>query len=326
MSGVAVLGASALVVTPVRPLPSHSEPPPIALAALAPPLTAPTKATSIQPFDLVGQQVSFHVGFVADFVATGAQLFARQVPIPGTLLHDIQNGTPLPVAVGRALQTFADVEIDAGHELVRFATEYVNFQIAFLAKVIRDVMTTVSSTTVAFAAFAAGIVGQLVTSFSAALTPASALAVPTNAARVSVGPAPASARQATPPAATERRSGDGAVETAKDSPRTAAAEDTITHQPTKPKQPLSGVQAPDPVTDVSAQDEVRSAATGSPDADGTTLTDRDDVSQAHEGGGEVHAKPDAASEDKGDTGNAHQKDAPQKHDATQKDSATDQKS
>jgi hypothetical protein len=328
-SGVAVLGASALVATPVAPLPTRPEPPPIALAAQVQPLATPTTVASIQPFDLVGQQVGFHVGFVTDFVVTGAQLVARQIPIPGTLLQDIQNGTPLPVAVGRALQSFADVEIDAGRELVGFATEYVNFQIAFLAKVIRDVMTTVSSATIAFAAFAVGIVGQLVTSFSAALTPASALAVPTTAEPVSVAPALASARQTTMPAATGRRSDDGAVETAKDSTRTApAAEDAITQQPTKPKQPLSGVKAPDTVTEptVSAQGEVRSAATGSPNAVNTTITARDDVSQTDKGGGEVRAKPDAASEDKGDTGNAHQKDAPQKHDATQKDSATDQKS
>lgn len=327
MSGVAVLGASALVVAPVRPLPSQPEPPPIALAALARPLTAPTTAASIQPFDLVGQQVSFHVVFVADFIATGAQLFARQVPIPGTLLHDIQNGTPLPVAVGGALQTFADVEIDAGRELVGFATEYVNFQIAFLAKVIRDVMTAVGSTAVAFAAFAAGIVGQLVTSFSAALPPASALAVVTNAEPVSVGLAPASARQTTLPAATERQSGDGAVETVKDSTRTnPAAEDTITQQQTKPKQTLSGVEALGTATEpmVSAQGEVRSAATGSPDVDGTPGTNRDDVSQADKGGGDLRSKP--ASEDKGEAGNAPQKDSRQKHAATQKESGTDQKS
>jgi len=327
MSGVAVLGASALVVVPVRPLPSQPEPPPIALAVFARPLTAPTTAPTIQPFDLVGQQVSFHVGFVADFVATGAQLFARQVPIPGTLLHDIQNGTPLPVAVGRALQTFADVEIDAGRKLVGFATEYVNFQIAFLANVIRDVMTTVSSTAVAFAAFAAGIVGQLVTSFSAALTPAAALAVPTNAEAVSVGAAPASARQTTLAAATERRAGDGAVETAKGSTRSApAAEDAISQQPTKPKAPLSGVEAPDTVTDptVTAQGEIRSAATGSHDAGDTTGSDSDGVSRADKGGGDVRSKP--ASEDKGDTGNAHHEDAPRKHGATQKDSGADQRS
>jgi hypothetical protein len=333
ISGVAVLGASALVVTPVAPPPTRPEPPPIALATLARPLAAPTTVASIQPFDLVGQQVGFHVGFVADFVVTGAQLFARQIPIPGTLLQDIQNGTPLPVAVGRALQTFVDVEIDAGRELVRFATEYVNFQLNFLAKVIRDVMTTGSSTTIAFAAFAAGVVGQLVTSVAAGLTAASTPAEPMSAQPVSVGPALASARQTTPTAATERRSDAGAVETAKDSTRTAStAEDTVTEQPKKPKQAISVVEvveASDTVTDsmVRAQGEVRSTTTGTTDAGGVAATDRDDATQANTGGtDEARSKPDAAPADKGDTDNAPQKhSAPQKDNTPQKDSVTNQK-
>ena len=321
-SGVTVLGASGLVVTPVAPIPTRPEPPPVALTALARPLAAPTTVAPIQPFDLVGQQVSFHVGFVADFVVTGAQLFARQIPIPGTLLQDIQNGTPLPVAVGRALQTFADVEIDAGRELVGFATEYVNFQLDFLAKVIRDVMTAVSSTTIAFATFAAGVVGQLVASVAAGLTAASTQAEPASAEPVSVGPAPASARQTTSQAATERRSDD--VETAKDakdSVRTASpAEDTVTEQPKKPKPAISVVETPDTVTDstVSAQGEVRSATTGTTDAGGVTATDRDDATQANKGGAdEARSKPDAAPADKGDTDNAPQKDnAPQEEPGT----------
>jgi hypothetical protein len=324
-SGVAVLGASALVATPVAPLPTRPEPPPIALAAQVQPLATPTTVASIQPFDLVGQQVGFHVGFVTDFVVTGAQLVARQIPIPGTLLQDIQNGTPLPVAVGRALQTFADVEIDAGRELVRFATEYVNFQLDFLAKVIRDVMSTVSSTTIAFAAFAAGVVGQLVASVAAGLTAASTQAEPASALPVSVGPALASARQATPQAATERRSVNGVVETAKDSTRTAStAENPITEQPKKPAiSVVEAVEAPNTVTDstVSAQGEAsRIATTGTTDAGGVA-TDRDGATQANKGGAdEARSKPDAAPADKGDTGNA-----PQKDKAPQKDSVTNQK-
>jgi hypothetical protein len=319
VSGVAVLGASALAVTPVTPPPTRPEPPPIALAALAQPLAAPMPVASVQPFDLVGQQVSFHVGFVADFVVTGAQLVARQLPIPGTLLQDIQNGTPLPVAVGRALQTFADVEIDAGRELVGFATEYVNFQIDFLTKVLRDVMTTVSNTTIAFAAFAVGVVGQLVnsmTSVAAGLTPASTQAVPTSAEPVSVGLAPASARQTTPPAATERRSDGRAIETMHDSTRTAStAEDTVTEQPKNPKPAISAVEAvdaPQTVTEstVSGQGEVRTATTGTTGTDGVAAKDRDGATQANKGGnGEARSKPDAAPEDKGDTDTAPQKDS-----------------
>jgi hypothetical protein len=329
ISGVALLGASALVVTPVAPLPTRPEPPPIALAAQAQPLAAPTTVASVQPFDLVGQQVSFHVGFVVDFVVTGAQLVGRQVPIPGTLLQDIQNGTPLPVAVGRALQTFADVEIDAGRELVGFATEYVNFQIDFLARVIRDLMNTVTNTTIAFAAFAVGVVGQLVNSVAAGLTPASTLAVPTSAEPVSVGPAPASARQTTPLAVTERRSDGRAIETAQDSTRTAStAEDTVTEQPKKPKLAIStveAVEAPETVTEstVSAQGEVRTATTGTTAPDGVAAKDRDDAAQANKGGdGEARPEPKASprSEGKGDTDNAHRKD-----NAPQKDSVTNEK-
>jgi hypothetical protein len=313
VSGVAVLAASALVVTPVAPPPTRPEPPPIALAAQTQPLAASTTVASIQPFDLLGQQVSFHIGFVADFVVTGAQLVARQVPIPGTLLQDIQTGTPLPVAVGRALQTFADVEIDAGRELVAFATEYVNFQIDFLAKVLRDVMTTANNTTIAFAAFAVGVVGQLVTSVAAGLSPASTQAVPTTAEPVSVGPAPASTRQTTPPAATELRSTDQATETAQGSTRTASTGgDTVTKPPKRLKQPTSAVEASATVTEptVTAQGEVRTAAKGTTEADGGTGTDRDDATQANKGGDrQASSTPDAAPDHEGDTHNAPQKDS-----------------
>ena len=330
ISGVAVLGASALVVTPVAPPPTRPEPPPIALAALAQPLAAPTTVASVQPFDLVGQQVGFHVGFVTDFVVTGAQLVARQIPIPGTLLQDIQNGAPLPVAIGRALQTFADVEIDAGRELVGFAAEYVNFQVDFLTKVIRDVLTTVTSTSIAFAAFAVGVVGQLVNSVASAaagLTPASNQAVPMSAEPV--GLAPASARQSTPPAATERRSDDRAIETAQGSTRTAStAEDTVTEQPKKPKLAISiveAVEAPGTVTEstASAQNEVRAATTGTKDADGVAAKDRDGATQATKGGdGEARPKPDATRQSEGKGGKDS---APRKDTAPQKDSATNDK-
>jgi len=324
-SAVATLGASSLVIAPVvTPATARPDPPPVALAVHAQPLAAPTTVASLQPFDIVGQQVGFHVGFVTDFVVTGAQLFARQVPIPGTLLHDLQNGTPLPVAVGRALQTFADVEIDAGRELVGFATEYVNFQIDFLAKVVRDAMTTASSTAIAFAAFTAGVVNQLVTSVVAGLTSASTQIAATNAEPAAVGLAQASTRLATPPAAADRR--PDVVETvkdAKDAVRTAPiAQDTVTEQPKKPKQPTPAVETSDIVTGstVSAQGDVRSATTGTTDTDGVAATDPDDVSRANRGGDDVHAKPEATPRDKGDTEDTHQKD-----NAPPKDSATNDK-
>jgi hypothetical protein len=329
ISGVAVLGASALVVTPVAPPPTRPEPPPVALAAQAQPLAAPMTAAQVQPFDLVGQQVSFHVAFVGDFLSTGAVLFGREFAIPGTLVQDIQNGTPAPTAVGRALQSFAQVEFDAGRELVGFAAQYVSFQLNFLTNVVRDVMATFGSTAMAFATFAAGVVNQLVNSAAAGLTPASTLAVPMSAEPASVGPAPASARQITPPAATERRSDGRAIETAQDSTRTAStAEDTVTEQPKKPKLAISTVEvveAPETVTEstASVQGEVRSATTGTKDADGVAAKDRDGATQANKGSnGEARSKPDAApqSEGKGDTHNAPQKDT-----APQKDSVTNEK-
>jgi hypothetical protein len=237
-SGVAVLGASALVVTPVAPLPTRPEPPPIALAAHAQPLAAPTTLASVQPFNLVGQQVSFHVAFVGDFLSTGAVLFGREFAIPGTLVQDIQNGTPAPTAVGRALQSFAQVEFDAGRELVGFAAQYVSFQLNFLTNVVRDVMTTFGSTAMAFATFAAGVVNQLVTSVTASLTPATS--APAQAFSTSAAPADVVKALKVNDIARSRPSADTAVGNSDDPVGAAsAAEDNAT----PPKKPKSAVAA-----------------------------------------------------------------------------------
>lgn len=100
--------------------------------------------------------MSFHAEFLVDFVVTGAQLFGRQLAIPGTLLQDLQNGRPLHIAVGRALQTFAEVELDADRELVGFAEEYVDFQARifvdlFSAPFLRDVVVSVAAVPIAAA-------------------------------------------------------------------------------------------------------------------------------------------------------------------------------
>jgi hypothetical protein len=87
----------------------------------------------LQPQNPLAQQVGFHIAFVGDFISTGAVLFAREFAIPGALLQDIGSGTPAPVAVSRALQTFAQIELEAGRELVGFAAEYVSFQLNFFA-------------------------------------------------------------------------------------------------------------------------------------------------------------------------------------------------
>jgi hypothetical protein len=56
----------------------------------------------LPPQDPLTQQINFHIAFVADFLETGAALFAREFAIPGALLQDIQRGTPIPGALGSA--------------------------------------------------------------------------------------------------------------------------------------------------------------------------------------------------------------------------------
>jgi hypothetical protein len=160
---------------------------PVALTAQVQALPRPTAFATLQPVSLLGQQVNFHVGFLVDFVVTGAGLFGRELAIPGTLTQDIQNGTPVPIAVGRALQTFAQIELEAGQRLVGFAAEYVNFQVQFLTNLLRDVITTVGNTTMAFATFAVRVVSQLVSSVAPGPAPATnAAAFPTSAAPTAV--------------------------------------------------------------------------------------------------------------------------------------------
>jgi len=140
-SGIAVASVGAFVVVPMAPEdgPTHPRPSAVSLTAHVQPLVALPPVPSPQQFlRPLNQQLGFHVDLAVDFVVTGAQLIERQLPVPGTLLRDIHNGTPLPVAVGRALQTLAEVELDAGRELVGFAAEYVDFQIRFIANVLQE--------------------------------------------------------------------------------------------------------------------------------------------------------------------------------------------
>jgi hypothetical protein len=145
--GFAVAGVGALVVTTVvadqaRTLPYPAVPSAATLTAAAQPLplllTQPTSQAPVgqlaaaQPLNPLVQQVGFHVALVIDFVSTGAVLFAREFAIPGALLQDIHNGTPVPAAVSQALQTFAQIELEAGSDLVSFAVEYVSFQLNFV--------------------------------------------------------------------------------------------------------------------------------------------------------------------------------------------------
>jgi hypothetical protein len=126
-------------------------------------LAQPTALAPVQqlvplnPLNPLVQQVGFHIAFVGDFISSGAVLFAREFAIPGALLQDIQNGTPVPVAVGRALQTFAQIELEAGRELVGFAAQYVTFQLNFFANLATMPLAAVSS----FATSASGSAPQV---------------------------------------------------------------------------------------------------------------------------------------------------------------------
>ncbi|WP_319455251.1 MULTISPECIES: hypothetical protein [unclassified Mycobacterium] len=137
-AGFAVLSIGAAVAVPAlspavaRPVESDA----VALVAQAQPLSLTPAAIALSPPGLIGQQVAFHVVFVTDFLVTGAQLFARELPIPLTLAADLAGRTPLPTAVARALQNLAAVEVDAGNELLRFGAEYVRFQAQFVTNLI----------------------------------------------------------------------------------------------------------------------------------------------------------------------------------------------
>ena len=285
-SGLAVVGVSALVLTsaePRDPLPPADQPA-VALTAQVQPLPLPLAPAA--PLELLSRQVNFHVDLLVDFVVTGGQLVARQVPVPGTLLLDLQNGTPLPVAVGRALQTLVEVELDAGRELVGYATEYIAFQARFLADLIALPFAVVAAVSEAVGSF-----------FAAAVTPAPVVESSVPAQTLSVSPAP-----------TASRSEADAV---------GAVED-------EPKKPTSTVSAPDADTEsdaattISAQGEVRSGTTeatdltDTTDVDDATSTARDEASEDDESTGEHRSEPEAEPDNDG------------ADDAAQKDSSTDE--
>jgi hypothetical protein len=230
--------------------------------------------------------VNFHVDLLVDFVVTGAQLISRQVPVPGTLLQDLQNGTPLPVAVGRALQTLVEVELDAGRELVGYATEYIAFQARFLADLIGLPFAVVAAVSEAVGSF-----------FAAAVTPAPVVESRVPEQTLSVSPAP-----------TLTRSEADVVRAVED----------------EPKKPTSAVSAPDADTEsdaattISAQGEVRSGtteaadSTDTTDVDDPTSTTRDEASEDDESAGEQRSEPEAEPDNDG------------ADDAAQKDSSNDE--
>jgi hypothetical protein len=167
-TGFAVIGVGALVMTPVvagqsAQAPTPAAPPAAMLTVVTQPLPTPrllaqpAPLAPLQPANPLIQQVGFHIAFVAGFLTSGAVLFAREFAIPSALLDDLRNGTPAPVAVSRALQTFAQIELEAGREMVGFAVQYVSFQLNFFANL---------------ATMPVAAVGAFATSFTAGMTPA----------------------------------------------------------------------------------------------------------------------------------------------------------
>ena len=121
-----------LVVLAVAALPLAAAPAAYAAPqrAQAPPAIALT--SQARPVGPLGRQVDFHANLAVDFVVTGAELTGRIVAVPQALVTDIGRGTPAPVAIRRAVLTLADVEFDAGRELVGYARDYADFQIRFV--------------------------------------------------------------------------------------------------------------------------------------------------------------------------------------------------
>jgi hypothetical protein len=140
-SGLAVITACSIITAPTEPqhASAATEGPPIAVAAQVRPLQFPVPTTLALPSQLprlLGQQVSFNAGVAIDFIVTGAQLIGRQLEVFGTLVGDIRNGTPVPVAVGRAVVSLTNIELDAGRELVGFGRELADFQIQFVGNLV----------------------------------------------------------------------------------------------------------------------------------------------------------------------------------------------
>ena len=137
-SGLAAATATVVVVAPMEAqVPAAvAEAPPIALVAQAQPLQLPA---------LIAEQVSFNTGVAVDFVVTGAQLIGRQAQVAQTFVDDVRTGTPIPVAAGRAVAGFINIEVVAGHELVGFGRELADFQIQSLGNLVAQLPPAVAS-------------------------------------------------------------------------------------------------------------------------------------------------------------------------------------
>ena len=125
---VAALCTACLVLT-MAPTPGHVTTPSV------PVLTEPGISLTAQPLplDLLNQQVVFNVGLFVDWVTTGAALFQRQAQVPGSFVAAIGSGTPPLTAAAQALSAVADIEFEAGRDLIGFAQDIAVFQLQFRA-------------------------------------------------------------------------------------------------------------------------------------------------------------------------------------------------
>jgi hypothetical protein len=136
-SGLAAASAAVVVVAPMEAqVPAAAEAPAIALVAQAQPLQLPA---------LIAEQVSFNTGVAVEFVVTGAQLIGRQAQVAQTFVDDVRTGTPIPVAAGRAVAGFINIDVVAGHELVGFGRELADFQIQSLGNLVAQLPPAVAS-------------------------------------------------------------------------------------------------------------------------------------------------------------------------------------
>lgn len=126
---VAALSAACLVaasaVVPVAAGTAHSVP------VLAPPSISLTALPL--PLELVNQQVMFNTALFIDWVTTGAALVQRQLQVPGALVADLRAGVPPQTAAARALTAIADIEFEAGRDLIGYAQDIAVFQLQFRA-------------------------------------------------------------------------------------------------------------------------------------------------------------------------------------------------
>ena len=182
-SGLATITAGAVIVSAPAEAPPQPavEMPPVALAAQVQPLQLPAPTALGLPAQppalglpaprallpsqppallpaLVAQQLSFNTGVAVDFIVTGAQLIGRQVEVALTLADDIHNGTPVPAALGRAVVSVINIELDAGRELVGFGRELADFQIQFLGNLVSELPPVIAEPAGRALALSAGAV------------------------------------------------------------------------------------------------------------------------------------------------------------------------